>query len=57
MNFVIVARGRSRIERRIDLAQPRTLLLVGAAALLLITAIFASGLQLGRFLAGPLQSR
>jgi len=51
MNFQIVS-GRTGRVRHIDLAQPRTLALCSGAALLVLAAIFVTGLVLGRFLLG-----
>ena len=57
MNLEFVVPGRSRLVRRIDLGQPRNLLLIAAAALLGSALVFAAGLQFGRFLAGPWQAQ
>jgi murein DD-endopeptidase MepM/ murein hydrolase activator NlpD len=56
MNLKIVS-GRSGTVRHIDLKAPRTLIAVGGAALLVTAAVFTAGVQLGRFMAGPLQSQ
>jgi murein DD-endopeptidase MepM/ murein hydrolase activator NlpD len=55
MNFVIVSKRRGTV-RSVDLAQPRTILVIGATAVVTIAIIFFAGLQLGRFIAGPLQN-
>ncbi len=55
MNLKIVS-GRSGTVRHIDLKSPKTLLALGGAALLVTVAIFTAGVQLGRFMAGPMQS-
>jgi murein DD-endopeptidase MepM/ murein hydrolase activator NlpD len=54
MHFQIVS-GRTGRVRQFDLTENRTLLIGAVATLLLVTAIFFSGMQLGRFIAGPLQ--
>ncbi len=54
MHFQIVS-GRTGRVRQFDLTENRTLLIGAAATLLLVTTIFFSGMQLGRFIAGPLQ--
>ena len=56
MNLKIVT-GRSATVRHVDLKAPRTLFAVGGGALLVTAAIFASGVQLGRFMAGPMQGQ
>jgi len=56
MNLKIVT-GRSAADRQIDLKAPRTLLAVGGGALLVTAAIFSAGVQLGRFMAGPMQGQ
>ena len=55
MNLEIIS-GRSGTVRHVDLKSPRTLLFVAGVALLVTAAIFVAGVQLGRFIAGPLQS-
>jgi murein DD-endopeptidase MepM/ murein hydrolase activator NlpD len=55
MNSKIVP-GRSGTVRHVNLKHPRVLLAIGGGALLLTAAIFAAGVQLGRFMSGPLQS-
>ena len=54
MHFQIVS-GRTGRVRQLDLTENRTLLISALATLLVVTAIFFSGMQLGRFIAGPLQ--
>ena len=54
MHFQIVSARTGRV-RQFDLTENRTLMIGAAATLLLVTAIFFSGIQLGRFIAGPLQ--
>ena len=54
MHFQIVS-GRTGRVRQFDLTENRTLVIGAVATLLLVTAIFFSGMQLGRFIAGPLQ--
>jgi murein DD-endopeptidase MepM/ murein hydrolase activator NlpD len=57
MHFQIVS-GRTGRARHIDLKNPRALLAVAGGALLLIAAIFMTGLALGRYVpAGSSQSR
>ena len=56
MNLKIVT-GRSATVRHLDLKAPRTLFAVGGGALLVTAAIFAAGVQLGRFMAGPMQGQ
>ncbi len=53
MHFQIVA-GRTGRRWQLDLSQPRNLLLAGSLALLVTATIFTAGLQLGRFITGPL---
>jgi murein DD-endopeptidase MepM/ murein hydrolase activator NlpD len=55
MNLKIVS-GRSGTIRHIDLKSPRALLTLGGSALLVSALIFTAGVQLGRFMAGPLRS-
>ena len=54
MHFQIVSARTGRV-RQFDLTENRTLMIGAAATLLLVTVIFFSGMQLGRFIAGPLQ--
>ena len=54
MNLQIVA-GRTGRSWQFDLRQPKTVLIAGGAALLLAAMIFAAGVQLGRFVTGPVQ--
>src|SRR6478735_9169114 len=51
MNLQIVS-GRNGRVRELNLSQPRTLVVLGGSALLLVAAIFVVGLVLGRFLLG-----
>jgi len=57
MNYALVFPGRAGRMHRVDLGQPRNLLIIGTISLLLVAAIFAAGLQIGRFLAGPWQAQ
>jgi len=52
MNLHVVSGPTGRVLQ-FDLKQPRTILLLAAGALLLVAAVFAAGMQLGRFVAGP----
>jgi murein DD-endopeptidase MepM/ murein hydrolase activator NlpD len=54
MHFQIVS-GRTGLVRQFDLTENRTLLIVAVATMVLVTTIFFTGMQLGRFIAGPLQ--
>lgn len=54
MNLQIVA-GRTGRSWQFDLTQPRTVLIAGGLALFITAAVFAAGLQLGRFITGPMQ--
>jgi murein DD-endopeptidase MepM/ murein hydrolase activator NlpD len=56
MNLKIIS-GRSGTVRHFDLKSPRTLLAFGGGALLVTAAIFAAGVQLGRLMAGPMESQ
>ncbi len=56
MNLKIIS-GRSGTVRHFDLKSPRTLLALGGGALLVTAAIFAAGVQLGRLMAGPMESQ
>jgi len=56
MNLKIIS-GRSGTVRHVDLKSPRMLLALGGGALLVTAAIFAAGVQIGRFMAGPLESQ
>jgi murein DD-endopeptidase MepM/ murein hydrolase activator NlpD len=51
MTLQIVS-GRDGRVRHLNLSQPRTLVVLGGSALLVIAAIFVIGLMLGRFLLG-----
>ena len=53
MNLQIVS-GRTGRVRQFDLKQPRTLMIAAASLLLVVAAVFAAGIQIGRFVAGPL---
>jgi murein DD-endopeptidase MepM/ murein hydrolase activator NlpD len=53
MHFQIVS-GRTGRVRQLNLMEDRTLLIGAAATLLVVSAIFFAGMQLGRFIAGPL---
>jgi murein DD-endopeptidase MepM/ murein hydrolase activator NlpD len=55
MNFLIVSKRQDTV-RSIDLARPKTLFLLGAGAFALVAIVFVAGLQLGRFITGPLKS-
>lgn len=54
MNLQIVA-GRTGRSWHVDFSKPRTVLLAGGAALLVTALVFTAGLQLGRFITGPLE--
>lgn len=56
MNLLVVA-GRTGRSWQFDLRQPRTLLLASATLVLLCATIFTAGLQLGRFVTGPLHQQ
>ena len=53
MNLHFVS-GRTGRVLRFDLKQPKTILFLATGALLVTAAIFVAGVQLGRFVAGPL---
>jgi murein DD-endopeptidase MepM/ murein hydrolase activator NlpD len=53
MNLNIVT-GRSGSVLHVDLKQPRTLLAIGGSLLVLTAVIFTAGLEIGRYVAGPL---
>ena len=53
MNLQIVS-GRAGRVLQLDLKQPRTLALLAAGLVLAVGLVFVAGLQLGRFVAGPL---
>jgi len=54
MHLQIVSGQTGRV-RQLDLREDRTLLIGAVAIVLFVTAIFYSGMQLGRFIAGPMQ--
>jgi len=54
MNLHVVS-GRTGRVLQFDLKQPRTILFIVTGALLVTAAIFTAGVQLGRFVAGPLE--
>ena len=56
MNFEIVASGTGRTWQ-FDFTKPKTVLVTGGLALLTMGVIFTSGMQLGRFITGPLHSQ
>jgi len=56
MNFQIVT-SRSGRTWQFDFTKPKTLVLTGGFALLLMGAVFTSGMQLGRFITGTLRSQ
>jgi murein DD-endopeptidase MepM/ murein hydrolase activator NlpD len=53
MNLQIVS-GRAGRVLQLDLKQPRILALLAAGVVVAVGLVFAAGLQLGRFVAGPL---
>jgi murein DD-endopeptidase MepM/ murein hydrolase activator NlpD len=53
MNLHIVS-GRTGHMLQFDLKHPRTLTMLGAGVLVVAGLVFAAGLQIGRFVAGPL---
>jgi hypothetical protein len=53
MNLQIVS-SRTGQVLQFDLKRPKTLFVIAASVLLVVGAVFAAGLQLGRFVAGPL---
>lgn len=53
MNLQIMS-GRTGRVLQFDLMQPKTMIIAVASALLVVGAVFAAGLQIGRFVAGPL---
>jgi murein DD-endopeptidase MepM/ murein hydrolase activator NlpD len=55
MKFKIVS-SRTGQVRQFDLTQPKVVLGVAVVALLSISLVFAAGLQVGRFVAGPLKN-
>jgi murein DD-endopeptidase MepM/ murein hydrolase activator NlpD len=55
MKFTIVS-GRTGKVRQLDLSRPRVLVSVIGFTALVVALLFGAGLQLGRFVAGPLQS-
>lgn len=54
MNLKIVA-GRTGNSWHVDFSKPKTVLLAGGTALFVIALIFTAGLQLGRFITGPME--
>jgi len=54
MNFKIVL-GQTGKVRQLDLTRPKVLLAVVGVALLAVSLVFGVGLQVGRFVAGPLK--
>lgn len=54
MNLQIVA-GRTGRSWHVDFSKPKNALAAGGAALLVTALIFAAGLQLGRFITGPME--
>jgi murein DD-endopeptidase MepM/ murein hydrolase activator NlpD len=55
MKFKIVS-SRTGSVRQFDLTRPKVLLAVAVVALLSISLVFGAGLQVGRFVAGPLKN-
>jgi hypothetical protein len=53
MNLQITS-GRTEPVLQFDLKRPKTMLVAAASVLLLVGVVFAAGVQIGRFLAGPL---
>jgi len=53
MNLQIVSRRTGQVLQ-FDLKRPRTLFVMVAGVLLVVGAVFAAGLQIGRFVAGPI---
>jgi len=53
MNLQIVS-SRTGQVRRFDLKRPTTLFVLATGVLLVVGVVFAAGLQMGRFVAGPL---
>jgi len=53
MKFKIVS-GRTGTVRQLDLTRPKALFAVVGVALLAVSLVFGAGLQVGRFVAGPL---
>ena len=54
MNLKIVA-GRTGNSWHVDFSKPKTVLIAGGMALFVIALIFTAGLQLGRFITGPME--
>jgi len=48
-----ISSGRSGRVRQIDLRDPRTLLMLAASLLMVAGTVFTAGLEMGRFVAGP----
>jgi murein DD-endopeptidase MepM/ murein hydrolase activator NlpD len=53
MNLQIMS-GRTERVLQFDLKRPKTILVAAASVLLLVGVVFAAGVQMGRFVAGPL---
>jgi len=53
MNLQIMS-GRTGRVLQFDLKRPKTMLVAAAGVLLVVGVVFAAGLQIGRFVAGPL---
>ena len=53
MNLQIMS-GRTGPVLQFDLKRPKTMLVAAASVLLLVGVVFAAGVQIGRFVAGPL---
>jgi murein DD-endopeptidase MepM/ murein hydrolase activator NlpD len=53
MNLQIMS-GRTEPVLQFDLKRPKTMLVAAASLLLLVGVVFAAGVQIGRFVAGPL---
>lgn len=54
MNLQIVA-GRTGRSWHVDFSKPKSVVLAGGAAMFVIALIFTAGLQLGRFITGPME--
>jgi murein DD-endopeptidase MepM/ murein hydrolase activator NlpD len=55
MNLQIVSRRSGKV-RQLDLARPTALAAFAGSSLLIVALVFAAGVQLGRFITGPLRS-